>query len=73
MSLVENTAWPWFKLSVLSEIGLNNAGHRVATEHGKVFRKSVHPLPRPAILLNILGQAEVELDEHIRSCNQEKG
>ena len=49
MRLVENTAGPWFKLSVFGELGLNNAGRRAARENRKVFRKPVHPLPRPAV------------------------
>ena len=54
MSLVENTAGPWFKLSVLGELGLNNAGRRAARENRKVFHKPVFlarlaPIPRPAV------------------------
>ena len=48
MSLVENTAGPWFKLSVFGELGLNNAGRRAARENRKVFRKPVHFLTRPS-------------------------
>ena len=49
MSLVENIAGPWFKLSVFGELGLNNAGRRAARENRKVFRKPLHPLPHPAV------------------------
>ena len=49
MSLVENTAGPWFKLSVFGELGLNNRGRLAARENRKVFRKPVHPLPRLAV------------------------
>ena len=48
MSLVENIAGPWFKLSVFCELGLNNAGRRAARENRNVFlTPTVHPLPRP--------------------------
>ena len=51
MSLVENTAGPWFKLSVFGELGLNSAGRRAARENRKVFRTAANPsiLPRPAV------------------------
>ena len=49
MSLVENTAGPWFKLSVFGELGLNNAGRRAARENRKVFLKPfIHFLARPS-------------------------
>ena len=49
MSLVENTAGPWFKLSVFGELGLNNAGRRAARENRKVFFKPfIHILARPS-------------------------
>ena len=36
MSLVENTAWPWFKCSMFGELGLNNTGCQAARENGEV-------------------------------------
>ena len=52
MSLVENTAGPWFKRSVFGKLGLNNAGRRAARENRMVFRKvrrkPVHFLTRPS-------------------------
>ena len=49
MSLVENTAGPWFKLSVFGELGLNNGGRLAARENRNVFRKPFHPLPHLAV------------------------
>ena len=56
MSLEENTAGPWLKLSVFGELGSNKAGRQAARENREVFRKPIHPLPRPAVGLNILVQ-----------------
>ena len=39
MSLVENTAGRWFKLSVFGELGLNNVGRLEARENRKVLCK----------------------------------
>ena len=59
MSLAENTAGPCFELSVYDELELNKAG-LAARKNRKLFRKPIHPLPCPAVSLNILVQAEAE-------------
>ena len=41
MSLVENTAGLWFKLSVFGELGLNSAGRRAARKNSICFRRFV--------------------------------
>ena len=41
ISLAENTAAPWFKLSVFGELRMNNGGLLAARENRKVF---AHPL-----------------------------
>ena len=52
MSLAENTAGPWFKLSVFGELGLNNAGRLAAERREKIERYSTNPfiyfLARPS-------------------------
>ena len=48
MVLAENTAGPWFNLSVFFKLGLKNAGSWAARKHRKVLCQIFHPLPRAA-------------------------
>ena len=59
-SCADNDAGTWFKLSMFCELGLNSGGCLAAQENSKVFRKSFHPLPPPAVRLNIPVQMEAE-------------
>ena len=61
-----NTAGPWFKLSVFGELGLNNAGRRVAREDCKVLCQPFHPLPN----LNTPLQVEAKAARAVRQAHK---
>ena len=68
--LAENSAGPWFKLSVFGKLGLNNAGWRAVRENCKVLCQPFHLLPRPVVWLNIRLQVDAKIARAAHRAHQ---